>query len=427
MKMKILWDVGFVLPEAAHLINGNKVAFGGWVGAMVKQLSEIPYIELGVAMKAPVTKLISKKIGRVQYYLLPENKRDKFDIYKVDCDSVLKDFQPDLLQIEGTELSHARTFLRCFQGKNIVSLQGIINGHEPHQFGGLPVGEMLCSFHPIKMLVAAAMIANKQFYFKPRLSGEIETIKRAQNILGRTTWDRAHAYAINPVAPYFPCNRILRDVFYQKNWNVEQMQRHTLFVGNSLSALKGAHYVLHAVAQLKEEYPDLKLYIAGENVYPSSWRQWKKRVGYPAYLRYLIDKLNIKNHVKFTGMLQADAMAERLSSVNAYVLCSTIENSPNTMGEAMIMGVPVVSSFVGGAPDMASDGKETLFYRDNDPQLLAYQIKRVFDDDQLALRLSENARRRALITHDPQNNLNSLLAAYRTILGVEQGQTMRES
>lgn len=403
-----------MLPEVAHFAGSGKIAFGGWVGTMLSELAQVPEIDLGVAMRAPVQSCLTERIGVIQYYLLPQ--KNKFDVAESDCRFVLKHFQPDLLHVEGTESAQARRFLKVWAGKNVVSMQGIINGYEPHQYGGLPVGEMLCSCHPIKSLVAAVMIANKHLNFKPRLKTEIETIRRAQNILGRTTWDRSHAYAINPDAPYFPCNRILRSPFYEKQWDIDRMQRHTLFVGNALTALKGAHYALHAVAQLKDEYPGLKLYIAGESVYPSSWKQWKKRVGYAAYLRHLIKKLGIAQHVVFTGVMQAEEMAARLSHVHVYLLCSTIENSPNTLGEAMIMGVPSVAAFVGGAPDMARDGEEALFYRDNDPQLLAYQIKRIFDDDALALQLSIKARCRALKTHNPQDNLQKLIYAYNTIL-----------
>lgn len=412
--MRILWVVNLVLPEVTHLVGGTKIAFGGWVGTMLSELAQVAGIELGVAMRAPVQSCVIERIGTVLYYVLPQ--KDKFDVAESDCRFVLNHFQPDLLHVEGTESAQARRFLEVWAGKNVVSMQGIINGYEPHQYGGLPVDEMLCSCHPVKSMVAAVMIANKQLLFKPRLRIEAETISKAQNILGRTTWDRAHAYAINPHAPYFPCNRILRRPFYEKQWDIERMQRHSLFVGNALTALKGAHYALHAVALLKNEYPDVKLYIAGESVYLTSWKQWKKRVGYAAYLRYLINKLGIEPHVEFTGILQAEEMATRLSTVHAYILCSTIENSPNTLGEAMIMGVPSAAAFVGGAPDMARDGEETLFYRDNDPQLLAYQIKRIFDDDALALQLSKKARCSAMTTHDPQDNLQKLIYAYNTIL-----------
>jgi glycosyltransferase involved in cell wall biosynthesis len=195
-----------------------------------------------------------------------------------------------------------------------------------------------------------------------------------------------------------------------------QIQRHSIFIGNASSPRKGAHFVLHALAQLKQEYPDLKLYIAGLPPVRGARTRWKNLIGYPAYLRQLIETLGLSAHVEFTGVVDAERMAQLMCNAHLLVMASVIENSPNTLGEAMILGLPVVSAYTGGAPDMAQPGEEALFYRDDDPQVLAFQIKRIFDDDDLALRLSKSAQRRALKTHDPDDNLGKMLAIYGGIL-----------
>ena len=82
----------------------------------------------------------------------------------------------------------------------------------------------------------------------------------------------------------------------------------------------------------------------------------------------------------------------------------------------MIMGVPCITSFNGGVADMAEESKEALFYRDNDPRMLAYQIKRIFDDQELADSLGKNAIKKANHTHDPKKNLDDLLKCYDAIL-----------
>ena len=138
--------------------------------------------------------------------------------------------------------------------------------------------------------------------------------------------------------------------------------------------------------------------------------------GYGTYLKKLIIDLGVEDHIEFTGPMKADQVAEKLSSVHAYVLTSAIENSPNSFGEAMMIGTPCVASYVGGVPDMAQDGKEALFYRNDDPQLLAYRIKQIFDDDDLALSLSENGKKRARITHNGEENAKDLMFAYKKIL-----------
>ena len=140
--------------------------------------------------------------------------------------------------------------------------------------------------------------------------------------------------------------------------------------------------------------------------------------GYGSYLKKLIDDLGVGAHIEFTGPLKAQEVAEKLSKVHAYVLCSTVENSPNTLGEAMLVGTPCVAAYVGGVSDMAEDGKEALFYRNDDPSLLAWNIKRIFDNDELAFELSKNAQVKAADTHNPQKNAEQLISAYKDILKI---------
>ena len=109
-----------------------------------------------------------------------------------------------------------------------------------------------------------------------------------------------------------------------------------------------------------------------------------------------------------------------MAASHVYVMASVIENSPNTLGEAMMLGMPCVSSYAGGAPGMARDESEALFFRAGDPVTMAHQIKRLFDSDELCQRLGEAAHARAAQTHDPEANLRDLLEAYRAILQPEQ-------
>lgn len=256
----------------------------------------------------------------------------------------------------------------------------------------------------------------KTRWYKPRMKTERETIGKAKYLIGRTTWDRAHAYRLNPQAKYFACNRILRPPFYQKTWDIRHMERHSLYVGNGYYALKGLQYVIEALPQLIREYPDIKVYVAGVKPFEADDKRPFYKKGYGSYLEKRIKALNVGSHVVFTGPLQAEEVAERLSRVHAYVLCSAVENSPNTMGEAMCIGTPCVTAYVGGVPDMATDGESALFYRNDDPALLAWNVKRIFDDDDLALRLSANGRKRAAVTHDADTNARTLYNIYQEIL-----------
>lgn len=97
-------------------------------------------------------------------------------------------------------------------------------------------------------------------------------------------------------------------------------------------------------------------------------------------------------------------------------LCpSAIENSPNSVGEAMLLGVPVVSANVGGVHNLVDDGKDGLLYPKDKPKRLKDSILRIFEDDKLAISLSSNAKAHALRTHDPETNYRRLLDIYHAI------------
>ncbi|HEX5776841.1 MAG TPA: glycosyltransferase family 4 protein [Caulobacteraceae bacterium] len=418
--MRILWVVNLVAPRGAGLADPHSATFGGWISTMLAELAASPDVEMAVAMRSPGGAWERREIGGVTYYYIPPARGDGLDISAADCSAVLADCKPDLLHAEGSEMAYSCRFLHSWPGPNVVSLQGVLHGYEPYEYGGLHLDDLLFSWRPRLMAMGAALMAAKRLRFAPRLKLEARTLARARNLIGRTEWDRAQAFALNPGAPYFTVHRILRPPFRGEPWKIEGIDRHTLFIGNAASPRKGAHFVLRALAQLKPLYPDIRLRIAGPAPQPSGAGDWKKQIGYAAYLRHLIGTLDLADQVAFTGVLTAEEMAAELRRSHAFVLPSVIENSPNSLAEAMMLGTPAISAYAGGAPDMAEDGAEALFYRPEDPQMLAWRITQVFESDALARKLSAAARKRAMKTHDPADNRDRLLAAYRTILSGAQ-------
>ncbi len=386
---------------------------------MAERLKAYPDIELAIACKTEESNNFDSVVNGVRYISLGYSGKNTLAELEDICNSIIDTVQPDLIQVEGTEFLHSRAMLNAGNKKSIpviVSLQGILNGQYQYQCGQLQIDDMMFSRSLKEVFTAWILHLRKTRWFKPRMAVERETIKSAKYLLGRTTWDRAHAYKLNPNAKYFTCNRILRAPFYQNNWNVNKMERHSIYIGNGYYALKGAQYVIEALPQLIREYPDIKVYIAGVKPFIENDKRPFYKKGYGLYLEKRIKDLGVGEHIVFTGPLQAEEVAEKLSKVNVYVLCSAIENSPNTLGEAMMVGTPCVAAYVGGVSDMATDGESVLFYRNDDPALLAWAVKRIFDDDELALKLSANAKNQAGITHNPDLNSQALYNAYKEIL-----------
>lgn len=412
---RILWTSNIDLPAAAGALGLPSQPFGGWLSLMTDRLARTRTFRIGVAMRSEHPCFAHVEVNGIDYYALPQARSNRFDVAQKDCERVLAEFAPDILHVEGGEMRHALRFLETWSGPRLLSMQGVLHGYAPYELGRLPIGAMLSPRHPRILATAAALVANERFRFRPRLAHERATMRRATHVMGRTLWDRAQANALAPQARYFHCARILRDGFYGGAWQDEACERRSLFIGNGASPRKGAHVALAALAILKRDYPDVHLHIAGEDPDTLPPRALKRWVGYPVYLRHLISDLKLEKNVTFTGVLGESDMIARMSASHVAVMSSLIENSPNTLGEAMMLGVPVVSAFAGGAPSMARDERDALFYRPDDAAMLAWQVRRIFEDDALAKRLSKSARARARETHDPDRNLADLIAAYEDI------------
>ena len=414
--MRILWVVNIPLPAACKVLGLPESPFGGWLSTMTRRLGQVPGVELAVAMRSPVNVLKQADFDGIRYYALPQVGKGGLDARTADCNRVIEEFKPDLLHFEGSEMAYTRRMMEAWRGPRLLSLQGVINGYEAFELGGLRLGRMAASLRPRSMLTAAALLLNKCTRFDPRLRGERDVISMATHIMGRTPWDRAQAWALNPCANYYHCSRTLRDPFYTVRWDSAQVQRHTIFAGNAASPRKGAHVLLEALRLLHREYPDARVVFAGErpDAQASVLKRW---AGYPAYLMDCIGRAGLAAHVEFTGLLDGQGMADRMARSHVFAMPSIIENSPNTLGEAMAIGMPCVSAYAGGTPGMAGDEREALFYRAEDPVGLAFQIRRLFESDKLCRQIGDAARARALRTHDADQNLQNLLTAYRAILG----------
>ena len=131
----------------------------------------------------------------------------------------------------------------------------------------------------------------------------------------------------------------------------------------------------------------------------------------------MIKRLDLERNVVFTGPLDEKKMCQRYFKSNVFVCPSSIENSPNSLGEAMILGVPSVASYVGGIPDMLKDKEEGFLYQHDAPYMLAQYVCEIFENEDLALKFSNNARQHALKTHDRDENARNLIEIYEEIKG----------
>lgn len=98
------------------------------------------------------------------------------------------------------------------------------------------------------------------------------------------------------------------------------------------------------------------------------------------------------DRVTFVGALPRDGVLAQLAGARAAVLSSAWENLPHAAVEALAVGTPVVSTAVGGVPEVVVDGRNGLLVPPGDPQALAAALRRVLADDALRDELAANAQ-----------------------------------
>lgn len=116
------------------------------------------------------------------------------------------------------------------------------------------------------------------------------------------------------------------------------------------------------------------------------------------------------------GLLDEEKIAERMLKSNVFVLPSVMENSSNSLGEAMLLGVPCVATNTGGTMDMLEHGKEGFLYPYTEPAVLAEYITQLFENNELCKEFGIKSRECALNRHNKENNVNEIIKVYKEML-----------
>lgn len=414
--MKILWIVNTIFPYPAEQLKIKNSVFGGWLEGLLNQIKEREGIELGIATVYNGSEIKKYYDGRVTYYLMPGapaiKYNSKLNKYAMN---ILNDFKPEILHIHGTEYAHGLSFINICNEKikKVVSIQGLVSGIEKVYLASIPYNEILKNI-TLRDILRQDNLLQQKNKFKIRGINEIEIIKKADVVIGRTTWDYANTKEINPNEKYYHNDEVLRHSFYTDEWDVEKCEKYTLFCSQAGYPIKGAHFLLKTVAILKQEYPKIKLFIAGENILNKGIRT----SGYAKYLLKLINKYEILENVIFTGILSENEMKEKMLKSHIFILPSAIENSSNSLGEAMMLGMPCVATNTGGTMDMLEHKKEGYLYPYTEPAMCANYISDFFQNDDLCIAMGKNARKTALRRHNPDKNAKECIELYEEIIGV---------
>ena len=107
-------------------------------------------------------------------------------------------------------------------------------------------------------------------------------------------------------------------------------------------------------------------------------------------LEALVARLGLKN-VTFLGRVDQSVMRNLYRKCDIYLMSPEIDNMPLSVLECFASGIPVVSTSVGGGPDIVDDGRTGLLAPSDDHEALARAALRIIEEENLALTLTTNA------------------------------------
>ena len=415
--MKILWLVSSLLPQIAQLTGAPEQPFGGWLVSTLDGLLADPQNQVFVCYRAGGAQQRGES-GNLAYCSIEQDTLQYSSENEALFAELLLRIHPDVIHIWGTEYPSALAMIqaaarRGLLDRTVVSIQGLTSVYARHYTAGLP--QRVVKGYTVRDILRRDNIAQQQKKFARRGGYETLALAKARHVIGRTRWDKACVHQVNPNAQYHLCNESLRDPFYAGSWSRSTCEQHTIFVSQGDYPIKGLHEALAALTYLLRDFPDAKLLTTGKDPRVTGLRARLLRSSYAAFLAKQIHQLGLDDHVAFLGSLSAEQMKRQYCTAHVALNPSSIENSSNAIGEAMLLGTPVVASYVGGTPDMVQDGVSGLLYPFNAPYLLADAVRRVFSSDELAARLSSGARKAAAARHSREQNSKDLMAIYRAL------------
>lgn len=376
-----------------------------------------PEILLSVAFESPKPDFL--RIDDVDYYGLGSHGFCDFDASVERC---VRTVAPDVIHIHGTEKIAQKLPSWIFKIRSVVvSIQGIMQECGRNYLGGLAWEELKRFRNPIRHICrrpdVRQIAAN---WCNVRAAKEREICGKLRFFMGRTDFDRAWVKSVNRDAHYFHVDEVLRPQFYQGQTWLSNINNHVIYAGGAFAyPLKGGHWLVQALEIVKRHYPNTRLRVADSaNCRSGHWLDFIKRGEYQRYIVNLARELKVLENIDFMPTLTAFQVRHELEIASVYCLSSMMENSPNSLCEAQMVGTPVVATNVGGVSSLITDADGRLV-PPGDPQALANAIMELFECPlKTTLSMTTDAYCRAIQRHSPQKVVEQLMDVYLKVMGI---------
>jgi glycosyltransferase involved in cell wall biosynthesis len=188
--------------------------------------------------------------------------------------------------------------------------------------------------------------------------------------------------------------------YERSDWN-----RKVLICPARLNTIKGQQILIEALGQLKSFREDWVCWLVGDG---------ENR----GLLEAMVDALGLRNHVVFFGDRQD--VPQLLKQADVFVMPSLQDNLPYAVMESMVAGLPAVAANAGGIPEMVISGESGMLSPVGDVSALAWNLRRILEDDELRRRMGEAAKRHAAYW-SVDRMVHETVAAYHDAMRIAAG------
>lgn len=412
--MKILW-----LCNVAFTTERIKTT-ASWLQPMAEALQQSGKVQIINITQGSVNNVQQSDFCGINQYILPKHKTKKWNqVASIKTCQEIAEIeareQPDLVHIWGTERIWASVYEQGYiQTKTIIDIQGILFTCYPYYYGGLTFKEITKCIHLKELIMPWRTLSQKKKVFRKRSETEIRCLKKFEQISYQSEWVKNHIRIVNPTAQYHATKIMLRQEFYTATpWKYkENLGSPKIFtIASSAITYKGIHIALKAIALLKNQYPDIKFYIAGNMNLGNRLLD-----GYAIFLHQLIRYLKLETNVDYLGNIDSKTIIRYLQQSNVCVIPSFVETYCLAFAEAMLIGTPTVVSYAGAMPELANHQQEALFYNSLDYTTCSAYIDMLINNKALAEKLSARGRARRLKENDPTEVVQTQIGIYKSVL-----------
>lgn len=183
--------------------------------------------------------------------------------------------------------------------------------------------------------------------------------------------------------------RVLNNIFEPKGFKIEADNKHSLAKINIVTAgrlvkWKGFSALIEAFAKIKEDFSDIKLFIAGDGP--------EKKV-----IENKIKELCLEDIIELVGFLDKYDLYNLLKKSDVFVLNTFYEGFSHQLLEVMNLEIPIISTHSGGNPEVIEDGKEGLLVDYDDIDQIKKSIIKILSDKDFSNFIVKNAKEKTKV------------------------------